>query len=243
MTSEVPKSPVPGPDVPVEAQAGMQFEDRVAAGLRGFGPLGIFAILVVFAGNLIVVPLSAILVLLWARRSGTPLAALGFVRPKSWVRTVFVGIVFGIALKFLMKAVVMPLLGADPINQSYHYLAGDRWALPGMLYAIVIGAGFGEETIFRGFLFERLGKLLGPGAKAKTLIVLLTAGLFGLAHYFEQGLPGVQQATIVGLAFGAIFAITGRIFMLMIAHAVFDLTALAMIYWNLESTVAQLIFK
>ncbi len=31
--------------------------------------------------------------------------------------------------------------------------------------------------------------------------------------------------------------------MLMLAHAAFDLTALAMIYWNLESNVAHLLFK
>jgi hypothetical protein len=31
--------------------------------------------------------------------------------------------------------------------------------------------------------------------------------------------------------------------MVMIAHVAFDLTALAMIYWNLESAVAHLIFK
>jgi len=29
----------------------------------------------------------------------------------------------------------------------------------------------------------------------------------------------------------------------MIAHAAFDLTALTLIYWNLESHVAHLIFK
>jgi hypothetical protein len=29
----------------------------------------------------------------------------------------------------------------------------------------------------------------------------------------------------------------------MVAHAAFDLTALAMIYWNLESRVAHLVFK
>jgi len=237
------KLPAPGCKVPAEAQAGMQVGDRVAAGLRGFGPLGTLAILVVFAGNLVIVPLSAILVLLWAQRSGTPLSEIGFVRPKSWARTVFAGLAFGIALKFLMKIIVMPLLGAEPINQTYQYLVGNRSALPGMFYAIIIGAGFGEETLFRGFMFERLGKLFGCGARAKTLIVLLTAGLFGLAHYLEQGLPGVQQATIVGLVFGATFAVTGRIFMLMIAHAAFDLTALAIIYWNLESTVAHLIFK
>ena len=39
------------------------------------------------------------------------------------------------------------------------------------------------------------------------------------------------------------FAITGRIWMLMIAHAAFDLTALAIIYWDVESRVAHLVFK
>jgi len=31
--------------------------------------------------------------------------------------------------------------------------------------------------------------------------------------------------------------------MLIIAHAAFDLTALAMIYWNLESKVAHFVFE
>jgi len=65
--------------------------------------------------------------------------------------------------------------------------------------------------------------------------VLITSVWFGLDHYANQGLPGVEQATIVGLIFGTIFAVTGRIFMLMIAHVAFDLTALAIIYWDVES--------
>ena len=151
------------------AEAGMQPKDRIAAALRGFGPAGFLAILVVFAGNLVVVPLSAILVLLWAQRSGTPLSALGFVRPRSWVRTVFVGISFGIALKFLMKAVVMPLLAADPINQTYHYLVGNQSALPGMFYAIIIGAGFGEETLFPRVPVRTLGRVLRAWLESQDL--------------------------------------------------------------------------
>jgi membrane protease YdiL (CAAX protease family) len=108
---------------------------------------------------------------------------------------------------------------------------------------VTVGAGFGEETVFRGYLFERLRKLFGPGASATTAIVLLTAGWFGLGHYPVQGLAGAEQATIVGLAFGTIFAVTGRLWMLMYAHAAFDLTALAIIYWDLEADVAHLIFK
>ncbi len=181
--------------------------------------------------------------LVWAWRSHTPWREIGYVRPRSWVATVATGIAFGIAFKLLMKAVVMPLLGADPINQAYTYLTGNRAALPGILYAVTVGAGFGEETVFRGYMFERLGKLFGPGAWAKPLIVLLSAGWFGLMHYPVQGLAGVQQATIFGLVFGTIFAITGRIWMLMFAHAAFDLTAVAIIYWNLETDAAHLIFK
>ena len=228
----------------LDARAVPQPGDRLAAGLRGFGPLGILAILViVLAGVFPFVPLSAILVLVWARWSRTPWREIGYVRPKSWTRDLAIGVAFGIAFKFLMKAIVMPLLGAEPINQAFHYLTGNRAALPAAVYTMIVRAGFGEETVFRGYLFERFGKLFGSSVRAKTLIVLLTAGWFGLAHLSQQGLAGVEQGTIVGLVFGTIFAVTGRIWMLMFAHAAFDLTALATIYWNLESDVAHLIFK
>ncbi len=228
---------------PNESQPASSPDDRFAASLRGFGPIGIAAILVILAGNLVVAPLSAVLVLLWLQRSRMPWRAIGYVRPESWVRTVAVGVALGVVFKLLMKAIVMPLLGAPPINPAYHYLAGNTAALPGMLLAVIVVAGWGEETVFRGFLFERLGKLFGSSAWVKAIIVLVTSAWFGLAHYSEQGLAGVQQATIVGLVFGTIFAITGRLLMLMVAHAAFDVTAVALIYWNLESKVAHLLFN
>jgi len=235
--------PEPSLKTTSDTRAATPSDDRSAESLRGFGPLGIVAILVILSGNVLIAPLSAILVLVWGWLSHTPWREIGYVRPRSWVGTVAVGIVFGSVFKFLMKAIVMPLLGADPINQAYHYLAGNRAALPGAIYAMSVVAGFGEETLFRGYMFERLGKLFGSSVWARTLIVLLTSTWFGLAHYPVQGLTGVEQATIVGLVFGTILAITGRIFMLMVAHAAFDLTALAMIYWSLETRVAHLVFK
>jgi len=73
--------------------------------------------------------------------------------------------------------------------------------------------------------------------------VLLTSVWFGLEHYSVQRLAGTDQATITGLVFGTIFVVTGRIWMLMVAHASFDLTAVAIIYWGVESKVAPLVFK
>jgi membrane protease YdiL (CAAX protease family) len=218
-------------------------DDPIAARLRGFGPLGILAILIILAGNFLVAPLSAILALVWVGLSRTPWREIGYVRPKSWIRSVALGIAFGCVFKLVMKAIVMPLLGADPINQAYHHLAGNTAAFPGMVFTLIVVAGFGEETLFRGWMFERFGKLFGSSVWARTFIVLLTSIWFGLLHYKEQGLAGVEQAIITGLIFGTIFAIRRRIFMLMVAHAAFDLMALAIIYWEIESKVAHLIFK
>src|SRR5512143_918483 len=194
------------PAAPRRAPAG---DDRFAAGLRGFGPVGLLAIVVILAGNLLFLPLSALLALAWARASRTPLADLGFSAPKSWLRDAGAGVALGAALKLTMKAVVMPLLGAPAINPVYHYLAGNSAALPWVLYAVIFGAGFGEETIFRGYAFERLGRLLGSSRVARAAIVLLTTALFALAHYPDQGLFGVEQAAFTGLVFGAVYAATG----------------------------------
>ena len=132
----------------------------LAARLRGFGPAGILALLLIAAGTLLFLPLSALFVLLWARESHTPWRAIGLQRPRNWGRSVGVGLLFGPALKLLLKAVVMPLLGADAINHAFHYLA-----------------------------------------------------------------------------------VTGELWMLMIAHAAFDLTAVVLIYNNLETSVAHWVFK
>jgi membrane protease YdiL (CAAX protease family) len=216
---------------------------RLAAALRGFGPLGLLAILLVLAAEVVVQPLGAVLALLWARASRTPLRALGYVRPRSWLGGLAVGLAFGIAFKLVMKSVVMPLLGAPPVNPAYQHLVGNTAALPGMLFAVFVGAGFGEETLYRGYMFERLGRLLGTGTAARTATVLVTAAVFALAHVPGQGLFGALQAAIGGLVLGAIFAVTGELWLLMCTHVAFDLTAVAIIYWDLEVAVAHLLFK
>lgn len=225
------------------AQENSSAKDRFEARLRGFGPLGILAILIILGGNFVFTPLSAVLVLIWAKISNTPWRELGFIQPRSWAKLILFGILFGIALKFVMKIIVMPLIGAPPINWAFHFVTGNPAVIPEMLYVIIITAGFGEEVLYRGWMFERLGKLFGRSTMAKGAIVLVTATLFAAAHYPGQGWPGVEQAFVVALVFGSIFAVTGQIFLLMIAHTAFDLTALWMIYYDLETPIAHLIFK
>jgi membrane protease YdiL (CAAX protease family) len=204
--------------------------------------VGILAIVVVLAGSVVGPHLSALLVLMWAHLSRTPWREIGYVRPPSWARDLAFGVVAGVALKLVMKAIVMPLLGAPERNPAFQHLVGNAAALPGILFGIVVVAGFGEETFFRGYLFERLRRPLGRGTVATALIVLVTSLLFGLAHLPLQGVPGAQQGAIVGIVYGAVYAMTGRLWPVMCLHVAFDLAAVAIIFWDLEPEVARLLF-
>lgn len=216
-------------------------DDRFAAALRGFGPIGLAAILAVVAGNLIVAPLGAVIVVAWAIRSRTPWSELGFTTPR--VTSLAAAAALGASFKVVMKAVIMPLLGAPPVNAAYHYLAGNSAALPGILFAVIVNAGIGEEIVFRSFAFERLGKLVGRGPPGRALTVLVTSALFAAAHFADQGLPGVEQAAFTGLAFGTAYAVLGCIWPVMVGHAAFDVVAVAMIYFDVEPRFAHFFFK
>jgi membrane protease YdiL (CAAX protease family) len=214
-----------------------------ASALRGFGPAGIAAVAVILASTFITNILAAVLVLVWASWSQTPWREIGYVRPTSWPRTVAIAVVAGVALKFALKAVVMPLLGADPVNHVYHYIAGNTAVLPGVVFLVIVSGGWAEETLFRGFAFERLGRLFGSSAAAKTGIVAFTSLWFGAAHYSVQGFAGAEQAVITGAVFGTAYAMTGRLVPVMIAHAAYDLAAIAIIYWDLETAIARSIIR
>jgi len=54
---------------------------------------------------------------------------------------------------------------------------------------------------------------------------------------------GVKQSTIVGLVLGTTFAVTGRIWPVMWAHAAFNLLAVAVIYLDLELKIGHLVFR
>jgi membrane protease YdiL (CAAX protease family) len=90
----------------------------------------------------------------------------------------------------------------------------------------VIGAPFFEEVFFRGVLLRALARLFGTVGRwvGPALAIIITGVLFGLAH--------AESLQLLGLAtFGIILSFvsyrTGRLGMNMVAHATFNLTALA----------------
>ena len=217
--------------------------DRLAAQLRRWDGLGGLAFIVIAASLWIATPVAAALVLLWTWLSQTPLKAIGLVRPGSWTKGLVAGVALGLFEKLLLKSLILPLLGAPAVNQTYHFLAGNPKRAIVFAVLAVFQAGICEEIVFRGYLFERLARLLGKSLLALIATVVITSALFGALHY-EQGFAGVANAAIGGSMSGTIYLLNRRrLFTVMVSHAVFDLAALVMIYWNFENVVAHLIFK
>jgi membrane protease YdiL (CAAX protease family) len=211
--------------------------------LRGFGPAGLLAILVILAGGAVTTPIGALLALVWVTTSRTPWSAIGYVRPRSWPRTIVLGVAIGVAFKLVMKTLVMPLLGGPEQNATYHFVVGNPRALVGVILASLIAGGVAEETFYRGWMFERLGRLLGRGVPARAVIVLVTTLLFALAHVPDQGLSGAEQALFTGTVFGVMFMGTGALPLVMITHAAFDLAATAIIFMGWETRLAHVFFR
>jgi len=184
--------------------------------------------------------LLAIVVLVWARSSGKPWSALGL-GPLPGVLTAAAALSAGALFKIVMKAVVMPLLGAPSVNQAYHYLAGNTLALAGIVLFVLVSGAFGEEVVLRGFVFERVSALAGRSRDATAGAVAISTAAFAAAHYADQGWPGVEQAAFTGLAFALLFAWRRDLWTVMLVHAGFDLAAIAIIYENWEEPVSHLL--
>jgi membrane protease YdiL (CAAX protease family) len=210
---------------------------------RADPPGSMLAVLAVLVGALFGPIIGAMLVLAWAHWSRTPLASLGLVLPRRWVMTLVLGLASGIAFKLGMKAIVMPLLGAPPLNDAYAYLIGNAAALPGIVATVLVGAAFSEELLYRGFLLDRLGAWLGHTPLALAGSVLLASSLFAAAHVADQGAPGAIQAAITGTVFGSLFVWRRELGLVMVTHAAFDLTAVVLIYRGWEASVAQWLIR
>jgi membrane protease YdiL (CAAX protease family) len=117
---------------------------------------------------------------------------------------------------------VFLLLGVDVVPDAHP--AGLRGNPAKLLLALiaVVAVAFGEELVFRGFLLDRIRRLLPAGRGGWQLVVFLGAVLYGAAH-----LPLGGQAVIVsgtaGLAYGAMYFGSGRsLWVVVAAHGILE---------------------
>lgn len=104
-------------------------------------------------------------------------------------------------------------------------------------FGLSITAGIVEEILYRGFVFWYLLMLMPVWA-----VIIVSAVAFGLGHSY-QGAAGVVRVTLIGLAFGIFYVVTGSIWLPMLAHAVLDIvqgaTLLAILRSKDDAATAQ----
>lgn len=175
-----------------------------------------------------------LVVWLWLRKSGTMREALGLLPIASWPHTLGLALLAtgGTLAIFAIGGSLVQSVGLEP-PQVGDVLA---WATasPGLfaLWIVAVawlGAGFGEEVLWRGFLMDRLSRLPGVGG-SMTVALLVQAAIFGLAHFY-QGWGGVLITGTVGLLMGWIrLRAGGAIWAAVLAHAAVDTTMLSLAY-------------
>ena len=178
---------------------------------------------------------------LWAGFFGSAWLATRVRGTKSLVRDLglafrwkdLIGIPIGVGGQILVALMYVPISHhVHNFNQRFNApgqrLTGGSHGAGFAVIAVltVVGAPFFEEVFFRGLLLRALARLFGRigGWVGPALAIVVTGVLFGLAH--------AESLQLLGLAaFGIILSVvsyrTGRLGMNMVAHATFNLLAVA----------------
>ncbi|KUI42265.1 CAAX protease [Mycobacterium sp. GA-1199] len=155
--------------------------------------------------------------LLW--RSGIALQSIGLGRPR-WRADLLGGLGLaaliglpGLALYLLARTLGM---NAD-VEPAELY---DTWWRIPVLLLTALANGWAEEVIVVGYLITRLRQLRVSPATA----VIVTSVLRGLYHLY-QGFGAGLGNLAMGVVFGYVYLRTGRLWPLIIAHALIDAVA------------------
>jgi uncharacterized protein len=164
----------------------------------------------------------------WLRLRGDSVAAIGLKKPRNWLRSILFGVTVAV---FLFIAVY--LLERGGFRRDLSAFAPFKGNLELTLYqlgGVIIGAGFGEEYLFRGFLCQRLAMLFGGSELGWGTACLIQAALFGLAHAYQNPL-GMLLTGSIGFTMGLIFLATGRsLWAPVIAHTLYDAARIVAFY-------------
>ncbi len=154
---------------------------------------------------------------------------------KFGIKTFFQSIlVFVLALScFIVGSIIMANIIGIPENSEmsgYDYLKDNIWMLFLSLGGTYMVSSIGEEVIYRAFLINRISELGLASKKRKVIAVVISAIVFGFAHY-NWGLMGIVQTTFMGLALGISYIyLKKRIWVLIFAHAYMDTILMVQMY-------------
>jgi hypothetical protein len=180
--------------------------------------------------------ISMLLMLLVFKYQKKSFADIGLKKPRSWIRTVLLGVLLALGILLFFLSVLNPIIQEFfPIVEKditrFASLKGNTPLFIVGILSAVITAGFGEEIIWRGYILKNLAFLFGGKKISWVLALLITSVVFGLLHFY-QGPVGVIQTGITGFFLGLIFIYNGkqRLWLNIVVHSVIDCISLTAIY-------------
>jgi membrane protease YdiL (CAAX protease family) len=190
---------------------------------------------------------TLVCVVIYLRRRGEGWDSFGLISLKGFKAKLMVLPQALLVFVFLGVAVGSVLLGGAALGWEFMKdlppgVEG-RWGhvegnLPMLLLWLGIvwtAAAFGEEMFFRGFLVTRALALFRGAPFATVLAVVIPAMLFGLGHFYYQGLRGLVTTTAIGIAFGGAFLLLKRnLWPLVVVHGIVDTINFVVLYSGAE---------
>jgi membrane protease YdiL (CAAX protease family) len=167
-------------------------------------------------------------VLIWFRRER--LADIGLKYPQSWLRTFLIGILIAAivfaGIYFSEKA------GFHRDLSRFAALKGNLTLTACAVVYVLIGAGFYEEFMFRGFLMQGLAMLFGGSRGAWGAALIIQGALFGVSHAYQNPLGMLITGTL-GTLLGVLVLVSGRnLWPAIIAHGLFDASRSILFYFQ-----------
>jgi CAAX protease family protein len=161
---------------------------------------------------------------------GETLADIGLKRPASWVRTFMIGV--GLAAIVFIAMYVSEHAGFRRDLSKFKDVQGNfELTVLGVFYAL-IGAGFYEEFMFRGFLMQGLAMLFGASRGAWVVACVVQGALFGAAHAYQNPL-GILITGTLGVLMGVLVLALGRnLWPVIIGHGLFDASRFVLFYFE-----------
>src|SRR6266542_6684066 len=164
------------------------------------------------------------------RLRGETLADIGLKRPASWMRTFMIGIGFA-AIVFILIYFSEKAGFRRDLSKFKDVQGNLELTLFGVFYAL-IGAGFYEEFMFRGFLMQGLAMLFGASRVAWIVACVVQVALFGAAHAY-QNLLGILITGTLGVLMGVLVLASGRnLWPVIIGHGLFDASRFVLFYFQ-----------
>jgi uncharacterized protein len=170
------------------------------------------------------VVVGLVTLLIWIR--GCPIREyLGLKRPSARSLTVAIA---GLAVVLVGTDLTSYLLGRPLVPKVMVDFYCNSW-LPFLVFAVVVLAPLGEETLFRGFLYKGIAS---SRAGPITAIVVSTM-IFALIH-FQYDWYGVLGVGVMGLYLGIVRYGSSSLLLTMVLHAIANMVATAEIFVQLH---------